>query len=102
MTVKVMDAAGVAVYEMPVQGTVGDAAVRALAAEAMCAAAATVTSGVAMGDLSGDLHAPVGAGTLRAEAIVMRRGGATMRVAADVLSGDLRVASFEAEALIAA
>ena len=102
MTFKVAGGAGVAVYEMPGSGAVAEGALRALAEEAMRAAAATVTTGTTMRDLCAEYHVPVADGTLRAEAIVMSRRGGTVRVAADVLAGGRRVASFEADASAAA
>jgi len=102
MTFKVVDAAGVAVYEMPVTGEVHDDAVDALAEEAMRAAAATVTDRVTMRDMCAQFRLPVAGGTLRAEAIVMSKSGIKMRVAADILAGGRHVASFEADALAAA
>ena len=102
MTFKVADAMGVAVYEMPAMGAVEDAAVIALAAEAMQAAAATVTGRVSIGELTPQFHECGAAGTLRAEAIVMRLGGGAVRLAADVLSGGRRVASFETDAAVVA
>ena len=102
MTFKIGDAKGLAVYEMPVQGEVHDDALAALAEEAMRGAAITVTDDVTIGDLSAEFHSPVAGGTLRAEALVTRKRGTTMRVCADILDGGSRVASFEADALAAA
>lgn len=103
MTVKVADAAGVAVYEMPVEGEVRNDALLALAEEAMKAAATTVTpEDLTTRDLHAHFHGPIAGKTLRAEAIVMRKAGATVRVAADILAGGRCVASFEADALAAA
>ena len=103
MTFKLGNAMGVAVYEMAVQGEVQSDALVALAREAMRGAAITVTDDVALRDVSAEFHGPTaGADTLRAEAIVTRKSGTTMRVAADILSGGHRVASFEADALGAA
>jgi acyl-coenzyme A thioesterase PaaI-like protein len=102
MTVKVADAAGVAVYEMPVSGEVHDDALRAFAQEAMCAAASTVSGAVRMGELSAEYHVPAAGRRLRAEAIVMRRAGTTFHVAADILADGLRIASFEGDALATA
>jgi hypothetical protein len=98
MTVKVAGAAGVAVYEMPVEGEVGDDAVVALAEEAMHAAAASVRHQVTVRDVCAQYHVPVAGETLRAEAIVMSMRGASLRLAADVLAGGRHVASFEATA----
>jgi acyl-coenzyme A thioesterase PaaI-like protein len=102
MTSKLGDAKGLAVYEMSVQGEVENDALVALAEEAIRGAAVTVTDAVTIGDLSAEYHGPVAGETLRAEALVMRKTGATMRVAADILAGGSRVASFEADALAAA
>ena len=104
MTFKLGNAMGVAVYEMAVQGEVQSDALVALAREAMRGAAITVTDDVALRDLSAEYHGSVAGadGTLRAEAIVTRKRGTTMRVAADILASGHRVASFEADALAAA
>ena len=101
MTFKVADAAGVAVYEMPVSGEVEDDALAALAEEAMRAAAATVSDDVTMGDLLAEYHVRVPCEKLRAEAIVMAKRGARFHLAADILAGGRRVASFEADAAVA-
>ncbi len=102
MTFKLGDAKGVAVFEMRVDGEVLNDALVALAEEAMHGAAGTVSDDVAIRDLCAEFHGPVAGGTLRAEAIVTRKRGATMRVAADILARGHRVASFEADALAAA
>jgi hypothetical protein len=102
MTFKLGDAKGLAVYEMPVQGEVQDDALVAFAEEAIRGAAVTVSDKVTISDLCEVFRGPVGVGTLRAEALVMRRNGTSMRVAADILAGGSRVASFEADALTAA
>ncbi len=101
MTFKLGNAMGVAVYEMAVQGEVQSDALVALASEAMRGAALTVTDKVALCGLSAEYHGSVAGagGTLRAEAIVTRKRGTTMRTAADILDGGHRVASFEADAL---
>lgn len=106
-------ARGVAVYELPVgehlcgvAGRVDSGVLAALAEEAMHAAAMSVLSdeedpadGLVMRDLRARFDRQVSFGDcqgLRAEAIVVR-AGATVRVQADVLCGDHRVASFECE-----
>ena len=99
MTSKVGDAKGLAVYEMLVNGEVGNDALAALAEEAMRGAATTVTEDATIRDLCSEFHRAVAGGTLRAEALVTRKRGTTMRVAADILDGRRRVASFEADAL---
>ena len=101
MTFKIADAAGVAVYEMPISGVIDNDVLVAFAEEAMCAAAATVTGGVTMGELCAQYHVPAAGEKLRAEAIVMRKRGATIHVAADILAGGLRIASFEGDACAA-
>lgn len=98
MTFRVGGGAGVAIYEMPVEGSVPNHALLAFAAEAMLAAAGTVAGDVTVGDVRAEYHRPAASETLRAEAIVMRRTGEGVRVAADVLAGGHRVASFEADA----
>jgi acyl-coenzyme A thioesterase PaaI-like protein len=102
MTFKVTDAAGVAVYEMPVIGEINDAVLAAFAEEAMQAAAATVTHGARMGKLDAEYHVPVAGARLRAEAIVMARRGTTLRMAADIMADGNRIASFEGDAVPAA
>jgi acetylglutamate kinase len=102
MTFKVTDAAGVAVYEMPVIGEINDAVLAAFAVEAMQAAAATVTHGATMGKLDAEYHVPVACARLRAEAIVMARRGTTLRMAADIMADGNRIASFEGDAVPAA
>jgi uncharacterized protein (TIGR00369 family) len=106
-------ARGVAVYEMPLRrhacdpvGRVENGVLTALAEAAMTAAARTA---VADGDLPPDAVATRGLSAefvscasihetdaLRAEAIVMRRVGPAMHVAADVLCDGRRIASFSA------
>ena len=106
-------ARGVAVYEMALRphacdpvGRVENGVLTALGEAAMTAAARTA---VADGDVSPDAVSTRGltaefvrpvtlfeAETLRAEAIVMRRAGGALHVEADVLCGDMRVASFAA------
>src|SRR5436190_20668082 len=106
-------ARGVAVYEMPLcrhacdpLGRVENGVLTALAEAAMTAAARTA---VADGDLPPDAVGTRGLSAefvssvsvhetdaLRAEAIVMRRVGTAMQVAADVLCGARRIASFSA------
>jgi acyl-coenzyme A thioesterase PaaI-like protein len=102
MTLKLGDAKGLAVYEMSVQGDVRNDALVALAEEAMRGAAVTVSDEVTLRDLAAEFHGPVAGGILRAEALVTRKRGRTMRVAADILAGGNRVASFEADALATA
>ena len=102
MTCKVADAAGVAVYEMSVEGEVRNDALLALAEEAMRAAVTKVTPSITTRGLQARFHGPVAGKTLRAEAIVMGKAGANVRVAADILAGGRCVASFEADALAAA
>jgi uncharacterized protein (TIGR00369 family) len=106
-------ARGVAVYEMPVRrhacdplGRVEKGVLTALAEAAMAAAARTIVpDGDALPDAIGtceltarfwrpvELH---DADTLRAEAIVMRRDGAVVKIEADVLCGGTKVATFAA------
>lgn len=102
MTFKVAGGAGVAVYEMPVTGEVREGALVAFAEEAMRDAAGAITDSFAMRGLSAQFHGAVAGETLRAEAIVMGRRGESVHVAADILAGGLRVASFEADTWVAA
>ena len=94
-------ARGVAVYEMPVCGSVRPGVITALAEQAMHAAAESALPGheVDVRDLQAHFRGPVReltGGTLRAEAIVVSLNGA-LRVEADVLHGEARVAAFECE-----
>jgi acyl-coenzyme A thioesterase PaaI-like protein len=96
-------ARGVAVYEMPVRFAENSMLV-ALAETAMNAAATTTVTdevgslGMTTLDLCAHFHAavPADASVFRAEAIVVRSDGQTVRVEADVLADGRRVASFEA------
>ena len=96
-------ACGVAVYEMPA-APVENGVLIAFAETAMKAAAATAvpdhgsSADMTTRDLCAHFHArvPDDAGTLRAEAIVVRSDGPTVRVEADVLADGRRIASFEA------
>jgi acyl-coenzyme A thioesterase PaaI-like protein len=106
-------ARGVAVYEMPLDeeacgalGRVDTHVIAAVAEEAVTAAALSAlsddhdaTEGVLLRDLRARFERPVRLGdapSLRAEAIVVRATGRSVRVQADVLCGAERVASFEA------
>jgi acyl-coenzyme A thioesterase PaaI-like protein len=95
-------AAGVAVYEMPAR-FVENSVLVAFAETAMNAAATTAvpdlgSAAMTTRDLCAHFHSrvPADARTLRAEAIVVRSDGHTVRVEADVLADGLRVAGFEA------
>jgi acyl-coenzyme A thioesterase PaaI-like protein len=96
-------ARGVAVHEMPGRFAENGMLV-ALAETAMNAAAITTVPdqvghhGMTTKDLCAHFHQAVPEGTLalRAEAIVVRSDGETVRVEADVLADGRRVASFEA------
>ena len=106
-------ARGVAVYELPVRehlcglsGRVDTHVIAALAEEAMTAAAMSALSddhdhdGMLLRDLQARFEMPVHLGdasTLRAEALVTRAAGENVRVVADVLCGEDRVATFEGE-----
>jgi uncharacterized protein (TIGR00369 family) len=103
-------ARGVAVYEMPLRpcacsphGRVENGVLTALAEAAMTAAATTIVADdgepLATCELTARFERPVSldeAESLRAEAIVMRRDGWTVRVEADVLCAGERVATFTA------
>lgn len=92
-------ARGVAVYEMAAADGVRPGVITALAEEAMHAAAASALPGqeVDVRDLQAHFRAPareLTGGALRAEAIVVSLGDG-VRVEADVLCGERRVAAFE-------
>ena len=101
-------ARGVAVFEMPLRFAENSVLV-ALAETAMNAAATTTVPdevgslGMRSLDLCAHFHEPVAddAAVLRAEAIVVRSDGETVRVEADVLADGVRVASFEANSGVA-